>query len=725
MVHLWVYMPDLKRTTYDRDHYHVVYIRDDGTGITSPDPENGHTHDVRIVPAQEALIDQVTGETVQEAREERIEVLTSNGHSHNVIELIDEVKPDPVVEGKDEELVNDVRVLHKQSLLIERDFRERGKLCVDFYNGNQWEAEAARKLEKMKRACITVNEIKPIVLVLSGHQRQNRTDIKTFPIEDADPRGAEIANVVIKYILDKTNFAQHESKVFLDQVKVGRGCFDVYVTFDESSEGDIKIVRYKWDNIYFGPHEYEDISDLEYLVKAKWYSLAKLKGMYPDKADELQHDMEMYEQDHPSISEDVQGDAYESANKITRYDQSNELLVNIQKKSFKLLELWRKRYNEVKVLVNISDPYNEFVYERSAALSDEDFKKASSIQGMEVRNVPDWQMEVVTIAGSTMLEKRVSRLKDFNAIPVYASKEDDYVEGKVEPLIDLQKEINKRTSQAIDVVNNSNNDGWFFDSETFASEKEQKKFIESANTPGWAIEIRDVSRKPEKIERGRFPQELVNMRELASAKMREIAGVTNEVLGLESNAKSGVAIARRLRQGLTVNDYLFDNLSLAKKKLGRILIKMVQDVFTVDRIMKILHDRNAVESFQVTDQNGEKVDFSDIDKDVVRRFLENVDFTKYDVSISESANSPTKNLDRFLTLTELMSTGALNEISIDLAKQAGIVSPSDAEKYKQMLRQQAEAQAQAQERDHQAQNARTLIAQGINPQTGEPLPRTE
>lgn len=704
-------MADLKRTTFDMNHYHIVYLRDDGTGITSPHPDNGHVHNVFVQQSADGSV--------------FYEIEEINGHSHNIIDIIPEVDPDPVVEGSEEDLLNEVHVLFKQARMIEEDFRDRGKVMVEFYNGIQWESKIVNELKKMKRACITVNEIKPILQVLSGHQRQNRTDIKTFPIEDADPRGAEIANVVLKYVMDKANFQQHESKVFMDQIKVGRGCFDVFVTFDESSEGDIKIVRYKWDNVYLGPHEYEDISDLEYLVKTKWYSIAKLKALYPQKASEIQLDMEMFDGDDPQVHRNIAGDQYNAKNKVlpVKMDDGGELLVNVDKKSFRLLELWRKRYNEVKVLVNISDPENEFIYEGSSRLSKEDFALAKNIEGMEVRNVPDWQMEVMTVAGNTLLEKRVSRLKDFNVVPVYASKEDDYVEGKIEPLIDLQKEINKRHSQAIDVINNSNNDGWLYDDETFATKEEEQKFLHSANTPGWAIKVRDLNRQPQKIERGRFPSELVNMRELASSKMRELAGITNEVLGLESNAKSGVAIARRLRQGLTVNDYLFDNLSLAKKRLGKILIKMIQDVYTVDRVMKILHDRNAVEPFQVTNEQGQQVNFSEINEETIREFLENMDFTKYDVSISESANSPTKNLDRFLTMTELMSSGGLNEISIDLAKQAGIVSPSDADKYNQMLQMQAKAAAEAQERDNKAQNARTLIAQGLNPETMQPLPK--
>lgn len=718
-------MPDLKRTTFDSNHYHVIYLKDDGTGITSPGPD-GHTHDIEFVIPEEPIIDQFTGEIIPgTGNEGGFSVNPSDGHSHNIIDLVLKDKPKDKVLGDDKSLVNDVSILYKQACLIEKDFRMRGRVCCDFSNGKQWDEDLVEKLRQSKRACITVNEISPIVQVLSGHQRQNRTDIKTFPIEDADPRGADIANVVLKFLLDKTNFASHESKVFLDQVIVGRGFFDVYVSFEDNSEGDIKIVRYKWDNIALGPHDYEDCSDLEYLVKHKWYSLAKLKSLYPDKAKELTVDMKKYDEDSTSPHRNVEGDQYDAKNGTFNYEIEGELLVNTKKKDFKLLELWRKKYYEIKVLINIDDPVNEFVYENSDLLSSEDFELAKNIQGMIVRKVPDWRMEIITIAGKTVLEKRVSPLKDFNVIPVYAAKSDDYVQGVVERLIDLQKEINKRHSQAIDVVNNSNNDGWFYDDNTFATQKEENIFLESANTPGWAVKVENISRMPVKVERGRFPAELVNMQELASRKMKEIAGVTNEVLGIESNAKSGVAIARRLRQGLTVNDYLFDNLSLAKRQLGKILIQMIQDVFTVDRIMKILHDRNAMEPFQLKDSQNMQVPFSEIDKEYVRKFLENMDFTKYDVSISESANTPTKNLDRFATLTELMQNGSLNAISIDLAKQAGIMSPSDAEKYKGMLQEQAQAANQEKESDNQAQLARTLIAQGLDPKTMQPLPQQQ
>lgn len=700
-------MPDLKRTTITNGHYHMVYLRDDGTGETSP-ADDGHVHDV-------VLIQDPTGAYISLA--------PSEGHTHYPLDIPIVEKKDKVLDADDESLIRETHSLLRYAKDIENDFRVNGKKSFDYYNGKQWEESEKRELEASKRPAIVVNEIKPIVLSLSGHQRQNRTDIKAFPIEDADPRGAEIVNVVLKYVLDKCNYAQHESKVFLDQCITGRGIFDAYVTFDENPEGDIKIVRYKWDGIYFGPHECEDLSDLEYLVKTKLYSIGSIKSMYPDKADEIDIDLKWFEDFTGDAHHNVPGDQYRAANVMMPLDMDTELNYDVKKKNVWLLELWRKRFDSKKVLINSEDPYNEFIYQNSDALTSTDRKLAKRIPGFEVKDMPEWKMEVITTAGKTVLDKRVSLLHDFNISAVYASKEDSYIEGKVWPLIGLQDEVNKRTSQAIDVVNRSNNDGWFYDHETFANQTEEEAFKGSANKPGFAIKVRDLRKVPQKVERARFPAELVNMRELASTKMKETAGITQEVLGLESNARSGVAIARRVRQGLITNDYLFDNLSIAKKRLGNILIKMIQDVFTVDRIMKILHNQNAKEAFTMKGPDGTETPFSEIDEAFIRDFLSNMDFTKYDVSISESANSPTKNLDRFQTLTELLASGAMNPMAIELAKQAGIVSPSDADKLLQMLQQQAQQQQEAQKSDQQAQLARTLVAQGLDPTTMQPLPQ--
>lgn len=704
---------DLKKTTLGEDgHYHIIYINDEGVAISSPDDKDTHIH--TITPYQNPE----TGEIDYYVEE-------AEGHSHYIIDLELKEPKEDLVKGKDDKILHESAELLRSAMSQEYDFRERGRRCYDFYKGKQWDDSSKAILEASHRAAIVVNEIRPIIQVLSGHQRQNRTDIKTFPIEGADPRGAEIADILLKYTLEKANYAQNESNAFLDCLVTGRGLIDAFVDFSDNEEGDIKANKFKWDNIYFGPHDNEDLSDLEYLVKYKWFSLEKVKTLFKEKSNEIDINYSKEISEEGTIHRSDPGKEYQDRLHGYPLDYGSEICVDIAKKNVKLFELWRKRYRHEKILINTKDG-NDFVYKNSVLLEPKDLILAKKINGMEIREVSDWTMEVICFIPNVVLMKRVSKLKDFNVVPFYASKEDGYTQGKVEPIIDLQMEINKRHSQAIDVVNRANNDIYYIDNDMFISDQEKNNFINNANTPGYVCELLDVNRKrPIKEERGRFPAELVNMRELASAKIKEISGVTQEVLGQESNARSGVAIARRLRQGLTVNDYLFDNLSIAKKRLGKILIIMIQNVYTVDRIMRILHNQNEVEPFKLMDANGEKTDFNKIDKELIRSFLENVDFTNYEVSISESANSPTKNLDRFTSLTELMANNSLNPISLKLAKDAGLISPSDAAELSSMLFDQQQSAASEKESDNRNQIARSLIGQGLNPDTLQPLPKNQ
>jgi hypothetical protein len=716
-------MPDLKRTNEINGHYHLVYVDErSGVAYVSPEKSNGesaaHEHTVVYTPASQAL-DPETQQSIEIP--ESVEILdneTGVAHTHFLLDIIFEEVKRPVVDETEEELLVELKALTKQGAELGADFRERGKVCYKFKKGDQWDESIKTDLQNQHRACITVNKIMPIVDSLSGHQRQNRTDIKYFPIENADPRGAEVANILVKHILDKAGYAMQESKVFVDQVTVGRGLLDVYPEF-RTKDVDIKIVRYKWDNVFFGPHEYEDCRDLEYIVKTKWFSVGKIKKMYPKKIDEIDQDMASLETGD-TIGYTTEERDYDGTGNSGSAFIGGEQVVDIQRKTIRLLELWKKHYVQKEVLVNKSDPDVEFYYEDSERLSKKDLSKAKKIFGFEVEKRIDHEMHIITAVGSTILDKRVHPLKDFNIIPVYARKDDDYIQGVVESLIDLQRQTNKTFSQATDVINFSNNDGWFYEDSTFDKNEEQN-FLENCGRPGFAVKLNDIRKAPVKIERGRFPSELVNMMQLSSNEMKEIAGVSNEILGLESNAKSGVAIARRIRQSMTVNDYLFDNLSMAKKQLGKVLLEMIQSFYTPEKIRKVLQDRNQVEPFELQ-KDGESVPFESYEDEDLIDFLNDVDFTKYDVSVSEGANTPTKNLDRLMMFQELQAQGPITPMMIDLMKSAGMISPADAVKYNKMLEDQAAAEAAAADKDRQAQNERTILGQGINPNTGMPLP---
>ena len=92
-------------------------------------------------------------------------------------------------------------------------------------------------MESIERAALTINEIEPKIDLLSGYQRQNRTDFKFMPVEEGDQRVADILNVVVKNITDQCQYPHEETLVFEDMAIRGRGCFNIYVSNEKNILG--------------------------------------------------------------------------------------------------------------------------------------------------------------------------------------------------------------------------------------------------------------------------------------------------------------------------------------------------------------------------------------------------------------------------------------------------------------------------------------------------------
>ncbi|NIT02544.1 MAG: hypothetical protein GTO09_10475, partial [Candidatus Latescibacteria bacterium] len=107
------------------------------------------------------------------------------------------------------------------------------------------------------------------------------------------------------------------------------------------------------------------------------------------------------------------------------------------------------------------------------------------------------------------------------------------------------------------------------DDETFSDPVEEKNFRATSSQPGFVAKVSSTERPPSMVEGVRFPTELANYVNIAMAHMREIMNINPELLGINSKAESGIAIAEKKRQGLIGNEYLFDNLSNAKRTLGK------------------------------------------------------------------------------------------------------------------------------------------------------------
>jgi hypothetical protein len=682
-------MPQLAGTSTENKHTHLVYLNDQsGRGASSI--KKGHVHSILYSPE--------LNQWVMEPAED--------GHIHELVPYTPKLSK-PKKETKKEK-VDKVHALYKSELQCEHDARKDGKESRGFYNGkHQWPEQDKQSLNREKRTAITINEVAAKVDLLAGFQRQNRNDTKFAPIEEGDQRVAEILDTVYKNIQDQNDFHHEESLVFLDEMIEGRGNFHVYVDFDEDVRGKIVIERLSNKEVVYGPHERFDLKDLEHQTKFKRFSKAKIEQMFPDQADDInsmfQNVEEMSAQD-PIL--DNPGDQYATGAEIdVGFNIGSETIVDIEKKEVMILENFcREYYSEYGVIV----PQDGFV----ESIPDLSKKEADEWETIPfVRSVRRNRSKVrrTVVAGTVFIEE--SELDDFDIIPAYAKKDGNYFYGKVEEVKDPQREINKRHSQAIDILNKQATYNWIIDDDTFKDARSEKEFVENSSTPGYVIKVNSMSNLPEKVDGVKVPSEVVGMMELSSNKLREIMNIPQEAMGFSDREFSGVALQEKKHSTQMANEYLFDNLEAAERLLTKRVVAKVREHYDVDRIIRLInHSRPANEQNAMNNQ---------INLAEAQSLLENDDLMKYDVVSTPSITSPTARTANFAIILELARQGVIQDPSV-------VISASDIPNKQEILGNlaaQAQAAQQAEQQKQQNELLKSLPDELQAQALGEQLPQ--
>jgi len=686
-----------------KKHSHIAYLSPSGEGQSSMD--GGHSHSIVLQQSMQETIDPQTGMPVMVPVSGGLVVSPAgvDGHSHD---LLDEITAeDKKPSEKDEDVVSTVKALFKAAKEDECDSREEAEESEKFYRGgkDQWEESDRNDLQAEKRPALTFNEIEAKIDLLSGYQRQNRLDIRYFPTEEGDARVADILTAVVKNINEQCNFDHKETKAFEDEMIVGRGLLHTYIDYDDDIRGTIKTERFPWMDAYFGPHEEEDLSDCEHVSKARWFSKAKCKQMWPEKAKNIEQTFDLYDDDkrlkgYPS-------DQYEHPDKqVEIAGGADPDYVNIARKEIRVIETTYKEYAQVTVLAVPEDD----VYLPAKGWDSKDIAAAKTIPNITAIPRKVTRFRVSTIGGDILLDDFYSDLEDFAITPIYAKKRGNFWWGKIKAVKDPQREINKRRSVMADIMNRMNGYGRYYDDQTFPDAKEEKNFKKNVAKAGFVQKITDAQRPPHKEDGTRFPAELANSIALDSQKIRDIMNVNVAMMGQDTGS-SGVALARSERQGVIGNEFLFDNLSLAKRRLGRLYIPLIQKVYTPERIMRLILNRMQKTPVEI---GGKKFDdknpMDPVTQSAIMQLLETTDLGKHDVVVGEMKMSPTMQLAYFSMFSEMAGKGA--PIPPSLIIKLSPLPDKEKQEALQAIEQQQQQSAAQEKAKFDTEIQKTLIA---------------
>jgi hypothetical protein len=263
----------------------------------------------------------------------------------------------------------------------------------------------------------------------------------------------------------------------------------------------------------------------------------------------------------------------------------------------------------------------------------------------------------------------------------------------VEEVKDPQREINKRHSQAIDIINKQANYNWIIDDDVFKGAREEEEFKQNSSTPGFVIKVNSMRNMPEKVEGSKMPSEIVAMMDLSSNKLREIMNIPAEASGFSEREFSGIALQEKKQSTQMANQFLFDNLDSAKRILAKRVMVKVQEIYDVERIVRLVNNSRP--------QSDSDVQKNQINESEAAAMLENEDLMKYDVVSTPSFTSPTARTANFAIIFELAKQGVIQDPSI-------IIGASDIPNKAEILGQLAQAAQASQEAEKQKQNTEVL-----------------
>lgn len=582
------------------------------------------------------------------------------------------------------------------------------KKDFEFAMGKQWDSADVQTLYNAGVKALTINKIKPMVKLITGIERQSRSDYKAFPEGTEDELLSDISTRLLKNVAKQSRLKHKISEQFKDAM-IGGVCYiEPYIDYTQDLvNGEMKFRKVEAKRVLFDPSSEEyDLSDGKYLIKLT-LGLSKddLLMLFPKKKKDIDNiglgTIDMTAQD----SDILQARDYPSVGNMDSDRDAKD-----KEASYDLIEYYYKMPYEVHYVVSRT---NGVIFETEVEQEAQTFIAAQQIPDASIVTKYANEIRLKQVVGKTeMSDDRHStypKWKAYPIVPLFAERStietNDTamtIQGMVRGLRDLQEEYNKRRTQELRHLNSSVNSGMFIPKDALDTTN-KKNLKEFGSTPGVRIyydpaKTGGVSPEGWKINPTPLSQGHAQLAAENAQDIKEASGVNPDLLANDSQSQSGRAILLKQRQGLVMIQESLDNYQQTKEILGRFILSQLGEVYTVESALQVLGDGFIKDNFRKPvfdalgdpqlDPNGQLQTEPDIDmaKLVVNKVLTDTSIGKYDVTIGEGTFNETIQMANFMTLMEMAGKGI--PIPPDVLVEESLLSSGQKEKIIASIEQQ-------------------------------------
>ena len=550
-----------------------------------------------------------------------------------------------------------------QERVRQADFRRESMADHEFYDGpGQWTQEEKSILAKRTQVPITFNQIKPTVDWVLGTEKKIRVDYRVLPRGEEDAKSAEAKTKLFKYVSDVNNAGFKRSKSFSDAVLAGVGWIDHGISADPDDE-PLRVLYEDWRNVWWDTLAVEDdLSDARYIFRGKWVDEDVACAMFPDRADVIHASVisgergfgyEMFSEMldpafDPKMAGGVGDGAMGGSPQYTGFFGYVGTQAAVEPRDRVFLVECQYRIPATKKILRGNDlgtlqgvTYNDQLPEHQELLE--------RGLGQPVESTV-MEMRQMVFTGDSVLQDGESayRHKRFSLVPIWGfkRKKDGTPYGIVRNLRDPQKDLNKRRSKALYLL--SSNRVIAGDDAIKDTDQSWDDIVQEANRPDGLIKVYPLSVRGIEIQNeANLAKEHVALMEQDEKYIQSASGVTDELMGRDTNAVSGKAIRARQEQGGVVTTAFFDNSRLAFKLSGEIILSMIEQLYTQEKKIRITGG-----------ENGKTPEFLVINKynPETQEVTGCITESQADFVISEQDYSATIRQAMFESMTEIVKT---------------------------------------------------------------------
>lgn len=523
--------------------------------------------------------------------------------------------------------------------------------------GDQWESQEKNYLASQGRNALVFNRVRRNIKMVTGKERNSRHSLIAQPIENADEDGASVLTSAMLWASQAENMANTMSDAFEGCLKTGINLLELSMDFtDDPVNGDIKLARIPFNQFLLDPRmQARDLSDCEYILQRRLLSRDAAKALLPFRADEIDR---------------IQGKGSDG-----KFSGMQQFAAGRQKATLKYDQMWMRKFRHVKMLID----------QETGEMRELDMKNVSKDRlKIFLREMPNLQVvdkQVPTVELNVFVENQLmfsgddpAGIGDFPHTPVMAFWDPEYTSNhssfgsgtpgsddynsffnqnqsgdfslKLQSLVrcsrDPQTEANKRRSKMLDIIDSQVNTGWQAKEGAVVNPKDMYQ-----SGQGKVIWMKDEAQMldAQKIQPPDIPAGLFNLSQMMDQDITEIAGVTDELLGMQDDSNmqmSGVLAKLRQGAGLTVLQDLFDNYRLSQQVVGKKMVKMMQSNWSAQKLQRITNQEVPEEFFS----SG---------------------FGKYDVTVQEAMETPSQRALAYAQMVQAKQLGVNipDEVLID------------------------------------------------------------